>query len=42
MQDWMHSPGHRANILNRGYRRIGVGAFTAKDGTIFWCQQFFN
>jgi uncharacterized protein YkwD len=22
---WMHSPGHRANILRRGYRRVGVG-----------------
>jgi uncharacterized protein YkwD len=22
---WMHSAGHRANILNRGFREIGVG-----------------
>lgn len=22
---WMHSPGHRANILNRRFTRIGVG-----------------
>ncbi len=22
---WMHSPGHRANILSRGFREIGVG-----------------
>jgi uncharacterized protein YkwD len=22
---WMHSPGHRANILNRSFREIGVG-----------------
>jgi uncharacterized protein YkwD len=22
---WMHSPGHRANILNRRFRHIGVG-----------------
>ena len=22
---WMRSPGHRANILNRGFRDIGVG-----------------
>ena len=22
---WMHSPGHRANILQRGFREIGVG-----------------
>jgi uncharacterized protein YkwD len=22
---WMHSPGHRSNILNRGFREIGIG-----------------
>jgi uncharacterized protein YkwD len=22
---WMHSPGHRANILNRRFREIGIG-----------------
>ena len=22
---WMNSPGHRANILRRGFRRIGIG-----------------
>lgn len=22
---WMHSPGHRANILSRGYREVGIG-----------------
>jgi uncharacterized protein YkwD len=22
---WMHSPGHRANILRRGFREIGIG-----------------
>jgi uncharacterized protein YkwD len=22
---WMHSPGHRANILNRSFRQIGIG-----------------
>ncbi len=22
---WMHSPGHRANILHRAFREIGVG-----------------
>src|SRR5687767_14857237 len=25
VQAWMHSPGHRANILNRRFREIGVG-----------------
>lgn len=40
VSDWMTSPGHRANILHAGYRRIGVAAYTASDGTIYWCQQF--
>jgi len=26
VRTWMRSPGHRANILRRGLRRIGVGA----------------
>lgn len=25
VRGWMNSPGHRANILNRGFRAIGVG-----------------
>lgn len=25
MRAWMNSPGHRANIMNARYRRIGVG-----------------
>ena len=38
--DWMNSPGHRANILNRSYTRIGAAAYHAPDGTTYWCQQF--
>jgi uncharacterized protein YkwD len=40
MRSWMNSPGHRANILNASYTRIGVGAYRTADGTVFWCQQF--
>jgi uncharacterized protein YkwD len=25
---WMNSPGHRANILNRQFREVGIGAVT--------------
>jgi uncharacterized protein YkwD len=25
MDAWMNSPGHRANVLHRGYRDIGIG-----------------
>lgn len=28
VRSWMHSPGHRANILNPAFREIGVGVVT--------------
>jgi len=28
MQAWMQSPGHRANVLRRAYRELGVGVVT--------------
>ena len=40
VRGWMNSSGHRANILNRSHRRIGVAAYETESGTIFWCQQF--
>ncbi len=40
VRDWMNSSGHRANILNRGHRRIGAAAYRTQNGTIYWCQQF--
>lgn len=40
VRSWMNSSGHRANILNRGHRRIGVAAYTTPEGTTYWCQQF--
>jgi uncharacterized protein YkwD len=42
VQSWMNSSGHRANILSSGYRKIGVAAYTASDGTVYWCQQFLR
>lgn len=40
LRSWMNSSGHRANILSRGHRRIGVAAYVSRNGTIYWCQQF--
>ena len=40
VRSWMSSSGHRANILSRGHRRIGVSAYQAPNGTVFWTQQF--
>ena len=40
VRGWMNSSGHRANILNRSHRKIGVAAYVTEHGTIYWCQQF--
>lgn len=40
MDSWMASSGHRANILNCGFKAIGVGAAKGVDGTIVWGQLF--
>ncbi|MGN1081506.1 MAG: SafA/ExsA family spore coat assembly protein [Acutalibacteraceae bacterium] len=36
MNDWMNSPGHRANILSAVYNQVGVGAAKASNGTCYW------
>ena len=42
VQDWMNSPGHRANMLNGSYRRVGAAAYTGSGGQVFWCVQFLQ
>ena len=37
---WMRSPGHRANILEPGWDRLGVGVVCAEDGTVWATQEF--
>ncbi|MCM3635138.1 CAP domain-containing protein [Paenibacillus camelliae] len=37
MNDWMNSPGHRANILNANYTKLGVGYVQGK-----WVQLFIG
>lgn len=36
---WMNSQGHRANILNSSFTKIGVGY--VKDGN-YWTQMFIG
>ncbi len=38
---WMNSPGHRANILNASFNKIGIGVYQ-QNGTIYWSQLFTN
>ncbi len=37
-EGWMDSPGHRANILNRGYTEIGIGI--GVNGSKYYTQVF--
>ena len=39
-KDWMQSPGHRENILNKQLERIGVGIAVNAEGD-YWATQFF-
>ena len=36
---WLDSPGHRENVLNCGYRTMGVGLATGAGGP-WWTQLF--
>jgi len=40
VSSWMQSSGHRANILDGVYTRIGVAMAHSSDGKAYWCQQF--
>lgn len=36
---WMNSSGHRANILNPSFGKIGIG-YVKANGTTYWTQMF--
>lgn len=40
MEAWMNSEGHRANILDPDYKKIGVGYNRNSAGTSYWTQLF--
>ncbi|MCI8610046.1 MAG: hypothetical protein HFE73_10415 [Firmicutes bacterium] len=42
MNDWMKSSGHKQNILSSGYKKIGVGYATDKNGKAYWVQVFMG
>ncbi len=42
MNGWMNSSGHRANILNSNYTKIGVGYYQNSSGRNYWTQLFTN
>lgn len=40
MEGWMNSSGHRANILNGNFTKIGVGFYQDQNGRNYWSQLF--
>ncbi|WP_318758089.1 CAP domain-containing protein [Corynebacterium sp. SFY-K9] len=41
-QSWMNSPGHRANILDSGKTKIGVGVAYSEQNHSFYMTQLFE
>lgn len=39
MSGWMHSPGHRANLLG-GYDQMGAAVAYSRSGEPYWCVVF--
>ena len=40
MQQWLSSPGHRANLEDPNFRVVGAAAARAADGTYYWTLLF--
>jgi uncharacterized protein YkwD len=40
VEDWMHSPNHRANILNRSLKYLGSGAFHYHNQAFYGMDTF--
>jgi len=39
---WMNSSGHRANIMNPNFTKIGVGYYRNSKGLNYWSQLFIG
>jgi len=40
MTDWMNSPGHYANIVDKDYKDVGFGVAADRHGVLYWCVVF--
>jgi hypothetical protein len=40
--DWMNSYGHKQNIINKNYNKIGFGKSKSKSDRFYWCVIFAN
>ena len=39
---WMNSPGHRDNIMNKDFKKIGIGYSVGGEYGSYWAQLFAN
>ncbi|TNE79973.1 MAG: CAP domain-containing protein [Bacteroidetes bacterium] len=39
---WIHSSGHRENIKDKSWKKVGYGIAVAKDGETYYTQLFSN
>lgn len=37
---WMNSPTHAANMMDAGYKTIGIAICQTEDGSWYWAQEF--
>ena len=37
---WMNSPTHAANIMDGGYKTVGIAISQSDDGSWYWAQEF--
>ena len=42
VQEWLLSPGHRANILRTEFQQSAIGVFVAANGTVYLTQEFMT
>lgn len=42
VNDWMNSEGHRANILNGNFTKLGIGFYINETGRYCWSQMFIG
>ncbi len=42
MNAWMNSEGHRKNILNPNFTKLGVGVAKTSSGILYWTQMFIG
>lgn len=37
---WMASPTHKANVMDAGFKTLGIAVFQGSDGHWYWAQEF--